>query len=89
MWLSALASAQTRDLPEDPANRPPCHLLQRVLASVECLQEQGEHGWVPSRMVTEGWLCPVADGHESCLVACLGWRPCAVIPQAPRQPRVA
>lgn len=88
MRPSALASTRTRDHLEGSANRPPATFFSGF-GQCGASQERGEHGWVPSRLVTEGWLCPVAAGRESCLVAHLRRRPCTVVLQAPHQPGVA
>ena len=42
------------------------------LARAEHQQAQGERGWTPPGTVTEGRPGPLAEGPESCLVACFG-----------------
>ena len=103
-WPLPLASVLTRDPPRGLYLQAPLPLAsgwaRPVGTSAGAGREAGERGWVPPSMVTVGWLCPLAEGRESCLVAqtvpgsedpfhCgLGWGPSTVVPWALHQPGV-
>lgn len=56
--------------------------------AVWSVSRSGE-GWVPPTWPPKGWLCPLGEGRESCLVACPGVGTCCVVSPAPCHPGAA